>query len=151
MSSLKVLSRATLPGVERGPKKRSGDSLQTTLLSIAIAIILALVAALVGPYFVPWGNFRTQFEAAANRFTGFEVRVAGPIDVRILPTPLLILQEIDFGPPGDLHKVRARSLRLEFALASLMRGELRAADVRLQGAAFSLGLDPSGRLDWREP
>ena len=37
--------------------------MQTTLLGLAIAFILALIAALVGPYFVDWNQFRPQFEA----------------------------------------------------------------------------------------
>jgi uncharacterized protein involved in outer membrane biogenesis len=146
-----VLSCGCICRCSGARKRRYGDSLQTTLLSIAIALILALLTALVGPIFVPWGNFRTQFEAAANRLTGFEGRIGGAIDVRILPTPLLVLQQIEFGPPGDVHTVRARTMRVEFALAAFMRGELRAADVRFQGAELTIGLDSSGRLVWREP
>jgi len=31
-----------------------GDTVQTTLLGLAIAFIIALVAALIGPYFIDW-------------------------------------------------------------------------------------------------
>ena len=65
--------------------------MQTALLSAGIAIILALVTALVGPFFVDWGSYRTELEATVGRLTGLEVRVSGPIDVRILPTPTLTL------------------------------------------------------------
>ena len=44
--------------------------MQTTLLGLAIAFILALVAALVGPYFIDWNQFRPQFEAEATRVIG---------------------------------------------------------------------------------
>ena len=37
--------------------------MQTTLLGLAIAFIIALAAALVGPYFIDWNQFRPQFEA----------------------------------------------------------------------------------------
>ena len=33
--------------------------MQTTLLGVAIAIILALLAALVGPLLIDWGSYRT--------------------------------------------------------------------------------------------
>ena len=88
--------------------------MQTTLLSFAIAIILALLAALVGPYFVDWGAYRGEFEARASRLTGLEFRVTGSIDARLLPTPTLMLQGIEFNRPGDSSQVRARSLRIEF-------------------------------------
>ena len=37
--------------------------MQTTLLGLAIAFIIALLAALIGPYFIDWNQFRPQFEA----------------------------------------------------------------------------------------
>ena len=48
----------------------TGASVQTTLLGIAIALILALLAALVGPYFVNWNDHRAFFEAEASRLVG---------------------------------------------------------------------------------
>jgi uncharacterized protein involved in outer membrane biogenesis len=128
-----------------------GDGVQTTLLGAAIVIILALVTALVGPLFVDWGSYRGQFEARVGRLTGLEVRVAGPIDVRLLPTPTLTLQQIEFGRRGDPAKTRARELRIELALGSLMSGEWRAPVLRLQAPEFALALDRSGRLDWSTP
>ena len=125
--------------------------MQTALLSAGIAIILALVTALVGPFFVDWGSYRTEFETEVGRLTGLEVRVTGPIDVRILPTPTLTLRQIELGRPGDPARTRARALRIEFALGDLMRGELRAPDLKLQGPELTLGLDPSGRLAWSAP
>jgi len=129
-----------------------GDyGVQTTLLSAGIAIILALVAALVGPLFVDWSSQRALFEEEVGKLTGLEVRVTGPIDVRLLPTPTLNLQDIEVGRPGDQAKTRARGLRIEFALGDLMRGTWRASDMVLQGPELTLGLDPSGRLAWSTP
>jgi uncharacterized protein involved in outer membrane biogenesis len=116
-----------------------------------MVVILALVTALVGPQFVDWGQYRTEFEAAASRLTGLQVRVAGQIDARILPSPTLIVHNISFARPGEVSRVRAGTLRVEFALGELMRGEWRAAEVSLQGAEVALGIDRSGRLDWPAP
>jgi hypothetical protein len=124
---------------------------QTALLSAGIAIILALVTALVGPLFVDWGSYRAEFQAEVGRLTGLEVRVTGPIDVRLLPTPTLTLQQIELGRPGDPTKTRAQALRIEFALGDLMRGTFRAQDMTLQGPELTLGLDPSGHLAWSAP
>ena len=51
--------------------------MQTTLLGLAIAFIIALIAALIVPYFVDWNQFRPQFEAEASKVIGAPVRVAG--------------------------------------------------------------------------
>jgi uncharacterized protein involved in outer membrane biogenesis len=120
---------------------------QTTLLGLAVAIILALVAALVGPLFVDWGRWRTTFEAEATRLVGMPVRVSGRIDARLLPTPSLLLNDIEIGEPGSAPKLRARTLGVEFGLGPLMRGEWRAAQLRLDGPEVTLGVDTAGHID----
>jgi uncharacterized protein involved in outer membrane biogenesis len=121
--------------------------LQATLLGIAVAIILALVAALVGPHFVDWTQYRATFETEATKLTGLPVRIGGAIDVRLLPTPTLTLGKVEIGGAAQ-PLVRARELHVELALGSLMRGEYRASELRLSGPELSLALSGNGRLDW---
>ena len=120
--------------------------MQTTLLGIAIAIILALLTALVGPLLINWDGYREELEARASRLTGLEFKVAGAIDARLLPTPIVTLHSIEFGRPRDAGRVRARALRIEFSLGSLLRGEWKIADARLEGPEFAVGLDSAGRI-----
>ncbi|OYU86922.1 MAG: hypothetical protein CFE29_26755 [Bradyrhizobiaceae bacterium PARB1] len=121
--------------------------MQTTLLGLAIAFILALVAALVGPFFIDWSQFRPQFEAEATRIVGAPVRVAGALDARLLPAPSLQLHGITIGGTNDLGRFRAEKLDVEFSLGSLLRGEWRATELTVGGAAVDLGLNAQGRLD----
>jgi hypothetical protein len=121
---------------------------QTTLLGLAIAFIIALIAALVGPYFIDWNQFRPQFETEATRVLGAPVRVGGALDARLLPTPSLRLRSVVVGGANDLGKVRADKLDVEFSLGSLMRGEWRANELTINGLSLDLGLDPQGRIDW---
>ena len=122
--------------------------MQTTLLGLAIAFIIALIAALVGPYFIDWDQFRPQFEAEASQIIGAPVRVAGKLDARLLPSPSLQLRSVAVGGANDLGKVRADKLDVEFSLGSLMRGEWRATELTINGMALDLGLDSQGRIDW---
>ena len=119
--------------------------MQTTLLGLAIAIILALVAALVGPLLIDWGSYRSIFEAEATRLAGVEVRVKGDIDARLLPSPQLTLHDIEIGGPGP-EQMRARALDIEFALAPLVRGEWQASELHLTGPQMRLGLDKNGQV-----
>jgi uncharacterized protein involved in outer membrane biogenesis len=118
---------------------------QTTLLGLAIATIVALVTALIGPLFVDWSQYRTDFEREATRFVGLPVRVTGAIDVRLLPTPSLVLNGVEIGRDGD-NKVRARALAIEFALSALVRGRLRSAQTRIVAPELILSLDRDGRV-----
>ncbi|MDR3466956.1 MAG: AsmA-like C-terminal region-containing protein [Xanthobacteraceae bacterium] len=122
--------------------------MQTTLLGLAIAVILALLAALIGPYFVDWNQFRPQFEAEATRLVGAPVRVRDNLDARLLPTPTLRLKAVAIGEDGDAGGLRADRLDVEFSLGALMRGEWRATELTLDGVALELSLDEHGRVAW---
>src|SRR5258706_3766237 len=125
-----------------------GDTVQTTLLGLAIAFILAVAAGIAGPYFIDWRQFRPQFEAEATRIIGGQVRVGGKLDARVVPAPSLQLRSVVVGGANDLGKVRADKLDVEFSLSSLMRGEWRATELTINGMSPDLGLDPKGRIDW---
>jgi uncharacterized protein involved in outer membrane biogenesis len=124
--------------------------LQATLLAIAVAIILALVAALVGPHFVDWTEYRAYFETEATKLVGQPVRIAGPIDARLLPTPALTLGNVEIGP-ATRPQAQTRELHVELALSQLMRGEFRASELRLVGLEAWLGVAANGVLDWPAP
>ena len=71
--------------------------MQHTLLGLGIALILALVTALAGPLLIDWGSYRASFESEAGRMSGLPVRIGGAIDVRILPTPTIVLRDVEVG------------------------------------------------------
>ena len=125
--------------------------MQTTLLGVAIAIILALVAALVAPLVVDWTQYRSAFEDEASRLTGLTVRVNGSIDARILPSPHFKLRDVTVGAAGREPQIRAGAVELELGLGPLVRGEVRATEMRLLAPQISVRLDDAGALDWPVP
>jgi large subunit ribosomal protein L24 len=120
---------------------------QTTLLGVAFAIILALIAALVGPFLVDWTQFRSAFEAEASRVIGLPVRVKGAIDARLLPSPSLTVHGIEIGEPKEEQALKARLLNVEFALGALIRGEFRAVEAQLSGPELTVAIDRSGAVN----
>ena len=121
--------------------------MQTTLLGLAIAIILAIVSALVAPLVVDWNHYRAPIEAEASRLTGLSVRVNGAIDARLLPSPVITLRNVDVGGAGQPPQLRAGMLKLELALGPLLRGQVQATQVHLIGPQISLSLDRSGAIE----
>ncbi|MEA2878978.1 MAG: hypothetical protein QOF14_4174, partial [Hyphomicrobiales bacterium] len=121
--------------------------MQATLLGLSVAIILALVAALVGPHFVDWTQYRARFEGEATRLAGMPVRIGGPIDVRLLPTPTLTLGRVEIGSATQ-PQAKAREVYAELALGSLMRGAFQASELRVVGPDVSLGVTANGRVEW---
>ena len=49
--------------------------------------MLALITALVAPYFIDWDAYRADFEKEATRILGQPVTVAGKAKARLLPFP----------------------------------------------------------------
>jgi len=125
--------------------------MQRVLLSTAIALILVLVTALIGPLFVDWGRYRKTFETEISRLTRLDVRIGGSIDLRILPTPTLKLQQIAVGRPDGPASVRAEALRIELALGALMRGQFLASDVEVMTPEISLRLGSPEHREWPAP
>jgi uncharacterized protein involved in outer membrane biogenesis len=119
--------------------------LQTTLLGIGIAIILALVAALTAPYFIDWDAYRAVVEREVSRVAGVPVRVTGRIDVRLLPVPSITLRGVESGAVGE-SPLKAREVAIELALGALVRGSWRVTEMRVVGPEVTLGLNPDGRL-----
>ena len=119
--------------------------MQTTLLGVAIAIILAVLTALVGPLLIDWSSHRSLFEREASRLVGAPVRIAGAIDARLLPSPRFTANDIEVGKGAG--KLVVRSLAVELALAPLMRGDWRATELHIAGPQTTLGLDAVGQID----
>lgn len=124
----------------------AGLRLQTTLLGLAIAAIMALVAALAAPLFIDWNQYKPQFEAEASRVVGAPVRVEGALDARLLPAPILRLHKLSVGAPKDPTRLTADKLDVEFSLGSLLRGEWRATQLSLNGLVLDIGVDRQGRI-----
>ena len=127
--------------------------MQTTLLGLAIAFIIALIAALDRAVF-----HRLESVPAAIRGRGdagssaHRCASAGALDARLLPAPSLRLRSVVVGGANDLGKVRADKLDVEFSLGSLMRGEMarHRADHQRHGARSrprSAGPDRLAGLD----
>jgi len=121
---------------------------QTTLLGLGIAIILALVAALAAPLVIDWNQYRPRFEQEASRLTGFTVHVNGPIEARILPTPRIKLADVVVGGAAQKSQVKAASFELEVGLGPLLRGEVQATELHVVAPQINVGLDRNGVVDW---
>lgn len=112
--------------------------MQNTLLAIALALITAIVAALVGPWLIDWNAHRPRIEAEATRLFGTPVRISGDLTVRLLPTISIDARDVAIGEGQG--GARIGRLRGDLRIAPLLRGQatlnslhIRDADVTLRG------------------
>jgi uncharacterized protein involved in outer membrane biogenesis len=118
-------------------------------IGVGLTIIAALVAALIGPFFVDWSAHRAIFEREIARMSGIETRILGDVDMRLLPSPRLIFGDVVIGPV-ETPLVRVGRFELDLEVAPLVRGEVKVAETRLERPAVDVEIDEAGRVVWPE-
>lgn len=117
--------------------------MRDVLTGLAVAIITLLSIALAGPLFVDWTGQRARIESVLADALGVRVQIAGPIDVRLLPTPRLILEKAQFGErPGP--SLGADRIAIEIATMPLLKGEIHVVESRFSGARLILTREAEG-------
>ena len=120
--------------------------MQSILITLATAVILAIVAAFAAPFVVDWNAWRSTFESEASRTLGVPVVIRGKIDASLLPTPRLVLRMVSVGADSVSTGATAEALQANFALGALLRGDLEARDITIVRPQVRLVLDSTGRI-----
>jgi hypothetical protein len=110
--------------------------LRDALTAVAVVLVLALTAALIGPHLVDWNSRRDVIAQRLSAAVGQDVTISGPVSVELLPTPILKLSRIEFGP-GQLQGSVGR-FRVKLAVPPLLRGRLQVTEAVIQGADLSV-------------
>jgi uncharacterized protein involved in outer membrane biogenesis len=103
-----------------------------TLTALAIFLIVLLTAALAAPYFVDWNSQRAFVEARLSHALGQKVTVGGSIDLKLLPTPYLVLDQAVIGGDDAPVTMGIRHLYLELSVTPLLHGEYDVVEARLE-------------------
>ena len=112
-------------------------------------IVIVLTAALVGPYFIDWTSYRSDFEREASRILGRKVTVMGHATARLLPFPSVTFTDVRVAgrTPGE-PAVTVEKFSMDAELAPFLRGELLIFDTRIVKPHVVVGIDPDGTIDW---
>lgn len=114
--------------------------MQNTLLAIAIALIVAIVAAMVGPLMIDWNQHRALVEREASRLFGLPVRIGGDLSIRLLPTIAVDARDVSIGT--ERHGARIGRLSGQLRVAPLLRGEAHLTSLLVRDA--DVVVDPAG-------
>lgn len=107
-----------------------------TTLALLTAIILA--AALIVPAMIDWEDQRAGLEAQIAEVVGGPVELAGPVSVRLLPTPRLTAARVSFQDADGRLRVEGASLHGELALWPLLANRIVVTRVALEGGDIRL-------------
>jgi len=111
--------------------------------------VLALFAALIGPYFIDWSSYRTAFEKEASRALGQPVEVRGTADARLLPFPSLAFSDVAIGKDvGGRPMMTVKTFSMDAELAPFLSGVIRIFDMRLDRPEATVRIETDGTLNW---
>ena len=123
-------------------------ALRDSLTVLAILLIGVLTAALVGPYLIDWDAHRALVEHRLSEAAGVPVTVAGPIDLKILPTPRLAFGDVAIGDgKAGRPRLRVGELQAEVSFTALLRGQVQVVDTTLVRPRLELAQAPDGTVD----
>lgn len=110
------------------------------LTGISIILIVVLTTVLVAPYFVDWNGQRDFLEARLSHALGQKVTIGGTIDLKLLPTPYLVLDQVVVGGDEASIRIGVHHLNLELAAAPLLHGEFDIVEARLEEPTIRMSL-----------
>nr|WP_258570860.1 AsmA family protein [Flavimaribacter sediminis] len=112
-------------------------------------LVLALFAALIGPYFIDWSSYRQDFEREAGRILGQKVQVRGSAEARLIPFPSVTFGDVVVGEAGAGEPMMTIDrFAMDVELAPFLSGEIRIFDMRIEGPKAFVRLSEDGELDW---
>ncbi len=126
--------------------------MKSPLLYLSLALVLVLFAALIGPWFVDWSQYRDRLEAYGEQLTGRKIAISGPIKVRLLPAPVLRMTGVGVANAEDAGSAALMSVkRIEarLAVAPLVSGKLHVTSLRLEEPVIEIERLEGGRWNVR--
>lgn len=117
------------------------------LTVIAGLVALLLVAALAVPWFIDWNAHRPVIADMLSKATGSTIKIAGEIDLKLLPSPRLHLSKLTItGRKAGSPRLEADALRMELALTALLSGEVRFVSAELDRLRVFVSMDKTGAV-----
>lgn len=128
-----------------------GARLKKTLYALGALVVIAVLAALVGPSFVDWRTYKADIARELEAATGRRVAIDGNISLRLLPAPSLRangvrIANIKGGSAPELARVG--TLQMDLALWPLVSGRIVGTGVVLIKPQISLEILADGQPNW---
>ncbi len=114
-------------------------------------VVLVIVAALVGPTFVDWNEYKPEIAAEIKSRTGRDLVIEGDIDFAVLPAPTLSVNDLrlaNIEGAASPDMVSLKALRVRIALTPLFEGIVQVETIALIEPVIEFEVLPDGRRNW---
>jgi hypothetical protein len=121
------------------------------LAALALLVLVVIGGLWFGPRFVDWEPWRARLAELASAQLGRPVTLEGPVELALLPQPVVRAGGVAVGEAGEEYSFTARLLRVRLDLPALLRGTLSPREIALVGAELTLPWPPGPMLALRPP
>ena len=120
------------------------------LIGLVALVVLLFAAILIAPSFIDWNAQKQQITAAVRDATGRDLKIRGDIDITVLPSPALRVEDVRFANVAGATSpdmVQLKEARVSVAFGPLFEGRL-AAVVTLVRPIIHLEKLADGSASW---
>ena len=121
--------------------------MRESLTFLGLLLIVLLTAALAAPVFVDFNAHRAVIAGQLSQASGAQVRLDGPLQLRLLPKPQLTAANIEIA--GAAGSIKAGEAHFALALMALLQGRLQFTEAGFDDAQIIL--DPAQLAQTRNP
>ncbi len=115
----------------------------------ATALVVVAVAAGAVLWLSNPGHYQAVLEERVASATGYELRVAGGVELDLLPSARLVLADVRLRNPASTRELAsAARIELDVDRSGLPRGELTISEVRIDGFHINAHIDAAGNSIW---
>lgn len=121
---------------------------------IAVCVVVATAGLFVVPKVVNWQPHKARLAALLTQAIGREVALDGPIDVVLLPQPVLMAQRIRIASPteaGPSDLFDARQISATLSWRAILQGRIGLQRVVVVEPRLVLPREPGQGPNWRLP
>ena len=125
--------------------------LKKVAIGVGAFVALVVAALVAAPLFIDADTFKPRIAAAIRDVTGRDLTIAGPVKLRLLPSPVVEAADIRLSnmPGGKAASmVEAKSLRLAVGVFSLLAGRLDISELKLVEPRIALEVTADGRANY---
>ncbi len=121
---------------------------------IAVCVVVVVAGLFILPKVVDWGPHKARLAALLTEAIGRDVGLDGPLDITLLPQPVLVAQRLRVGnAPGALapDMLEARQLTVTLSWRALLQGRIGLQRVVVDEPWLALEAGAQGGPNWRPP
>ncbi|MCC8429862.1 AsmA family protein [Reyranella aquatilis] len=121
---------------------------------IAVCVVVVVAGLFILPKVVDWGPYKARLAAFLTEAIGRDVGLDGPLDITLLPQPVLVAQRLRVGnAPGALapDMLEARQLTVTLSWRAILQGRIGLQRVVVLEPRLVLPREPGQGPNWRLP